>query len=515
MPHRVLKKAQNSPFDLQARKGLGWVGWLQKDFQISATNFLSGIQNISQKHFCRIKAAEAMTLDGNYSNVINYCKNELADSPPLSLGDKTRLLLINAISNLNSDIISRKIKLAEKTLDEFISPSYRARAHLLVSRAHLQAGNREKATAALREITQNAVINPLKAEADLESLRPLLRERRWVEAIKQYSKWIADHNQTAKPELIAHVEFDLAWMFARNNEDEKALNAFTNYIKKHQSRPDAAQAQMWIGDHYFNLGGAENLAIAERAYQKIYSKFTNANAALKYRAKIMAGHSANNLNKVDIARTYFMLILSDKDCPAEFKSEAAFGLGNASIQDIKLQVDRFDAAIGEFHKVITLTSTPANILGLEARCRIGDCHLQMAAVDNRRYEKALAEYRAVRDISAELKNDPPVRFKSILGMAEVLRLRKPDSDPRQALELYNEVFYGAGLAGNSLDSYWLKQSGLAAGRLHEELGQHQNAISTYRRLIKFYPKMENALIRLIDQSKARLKEKALPETNNN
>lgn len=507
------EKVRKSQFDSLACEGLGWVGWLRNSFKLSAENFLLAAGSPRQRQAYRIKAAEAMVLDGNHVDAIKHCQESLSASPAVCT-DRTRLLMVYAISNLNAGAIADAIKLAEDVLEEFISPLHRARAQLLLSRAHDDVGNRKRADAILKELNAGTEATSLKAVADLESVRPLLQEGEWGKAIQQYSKWIADHNQTAKPELIARVEFDLAWLFVRHNEHDKAKVAFKKYIDKYQLRPDAAHAQMWIADHYFNRGDVVNLANAERAYQKIYSKFTNANSELKYRAKIMAGHSANGLNKADNARTYFMLILNDKNCPAEYKSEAAFGLGNAAIRDIKLQKDRFDAAIAELNKVASISGNAADLLNLEARCRIGDCHLQMAAVDNRRYEKALSEYRTVRDISAKLDNDPPVRFRAILGMAEVLRHRKPDPDPKQALELYNEVFYGAGISENKMDQFWAKHSGLAVGRLHQELGQHQNAISTYQRLSKLFPKMKQALSVLINQSRVELGENNLLKVKN-
>ena len=163
---KCFEKARKSQFDLLACEGLGWVGWLRNSFQVSAENFLLAAGSSPEKQVCRIKAAEAMTLDGNYTGAVKYCQEGLSFSPVI-FADRTRLLMVYAISNLNADTIAGAIKLAEETLEEFISPLHRARAQLLVSRAHGDAGKQQRAAAILKELKTRTEGGFLKAEADL------------------------------------------------------------------------------------------------------------------------------------------------------------------------------------------------------------------------------------------------------------------------------------------------------------------------------------------------------------
>ena len=141
--------------------------------------------------------------------------------------------------------------------------------------------------------------------------------------------------------------------------------------------------------------------------------------------------------------------------------------------------------INAFSKVAQFA--PAHDRTPKAWCLIGQCALQIAAVDPKYYATASTNFVKTLNSSA----DVTWRSRAKVGLANVAR---KTGQPDVALSHYQDVYYGKLRNPNEdIDSYWTWTAGLEAYRLNLELGRTEDAIKVYERLGEIFPARKSLL----------------------
>jgi tetratricopeptide (TPR) repeat protein len=151
---------------------------------------------------------------------------------------------------------------------------------------------------------------------------------------------------------------------------------------------------------------------------------------------------------------------------------------------------------------------PSNEFAARAQGMIGQCYLQFAVQDVAAYTNAWKSFQTVMDSPWA---DVASRSQAEVGLATVLEKLAftQTGEPRtnllqQAMDHYLNVFYEKGLRkGEQSDPFWIKKSGLEAGRLAESLQLWPQALKIYQRLQAMIPALkpllENKILKTQEQ----------------
>ena len=358
---------------------------------------------------------------------------------------------------------------------------------LSLAQAKLDSGQAPEARLILARLQQESPNSSLQPDAELEAIRGLIVKADWDAAGKAYQLWLAKHG--AHP-LHARVMFDHAWAQSMSGQSTNVVAAFEAVIKSHPKTEQAHLANMWLADDAFNSG--TNHLAAEKIYKSISSQ-TDAPAALRRRATLMAGRAAIARQGFGEARKEFTQLINDAGTPTQMKLDAHFALGDLTM--LELGEEGLNAATNSFFNVVQ--AGPTNAVAARAWGRIGDSCLSVSSKFPGRRADALMAYGKAIAIPGSV----PVAVKSQarVGLAKVLERQARGSADREKLlnEAVNHlltVVYGKHLQpGESADAHWRARSGLMAMDLLSQLENPMGALEVCNLLIKEYPSMQKGL----------------------
>ncbi len=393
-----------------------------------------------------------------------------------------------------------------------------------------QALNREGGPVGARQVFSDFIARfpaqPLLPEVKLAIARTYEKETNWPAAIAQYDAWVAAYTNSS---VLPRAEFSRAWVNYESGNETNALMLFTNFVARFHTNQIAtnedlaASAQYWVGDFYWRR---ENYIDAELNYQKVYQKWPG--SRLTCQAYMMAGRAAMERASPAQAISYFTnltayLSVSNSTCPRDLSLQALFAVGDASMAlPLDTNPNKYKDAIAVFSGIANgYTNTRFAPL---AWGRLGDCYHATATNDPVQYEAGANDYQLSinsyqKAIDSDLA-DATTRGMAECGLAQSLegraRLEPADRQGfwlRQAVERYLNVLQGSSLRDNEEpDTFWSKEAGMAAGRLDEELGEWDKAVSLYQSLMEELPPLPTLQISLekkIANAKAQRQKRAL------
>ncbi len=358
---------------------------------------------------------------------------------------------------------------------------------LSLAQAKLDSGQAPEARLILARLQQESPDSSLKPEAELEAIRGLIVKADWDAADKAYQIWLAKHKTHP---LHARVMFDHAWAQSMSGQSTNVVAAFEAVIQSHPKTKQAHLANMWLADDAFNSG--TNHLAAEKIYKSISSQ-TDAPAALRRRATLMAGRAAVARQGFGEARKEFTRLINDGDTPAQMKLDAHFALGDLTM--LELGEEGLNAATNSFFNVVQ--AGPTNAVAARAWGRIGDSCLSVSSKFPGRRADALMAYGKAIAVTGSVP--AAVRTQARVGLAKVLEQQARGSADREKLlnEAVNHlltVVYGKHLQpGQTADAHWRAQSGLMAMDLLSQLENPMGALEICNLLIKEYPSMQKGL----------------------
>jgi TolA-binding protein len=514
----LLADYTNSAFAGKAQLNLGWC-WLEDRKQLESQNAFSNAVNLltafpEDRAVALFKLGDAQYQQRDYARAVsNY--TSLIDQYGTLTAVKNELIEPALYQILRAGIAANDLGAAtnamRRLLDWFPGGPWGERGVLLMGQALSGLGQASDARAVFTDFISRWPESSLRPEVELAIARTYEREDNWAEAARRYNGWIATvaySNNPAMPE----AEFNLAWAEFKAGNDARAFSLFTNYVVRYQSNERAPRAQFWIGEYYRQQ---TNMVQAEIAYQRVTNWPTS---DLTYLALMNAGRAAVGRQGGGLtdAINYFKALTANKNCPLQLRLEALFATADATVQQAATSttnLQQWRDAVEMFNEIVQ--RDPSNQLAACAWARIGDCSLQRATQDLTQYPVASNAYEQV---IASPVADVTLRSAAEFGLGQVLEKmahikQSPDAQRRPelaqlAIEHYLNIVNGRNLRDNeTIDRFWVKEAGLAAGKLLEEdaeWGDWDKAQRLYLTMSTDLPEMRNVLERKLENVRKHL-----------
>ncbi len=511
----------NSPLAGKAYLDRGWCLWLAGKtnapetldaFGAAATNLLSP----EDLAMARFKMGDALFAQKHFTNALNNYRRvveEFTNFPAVTqtLGDRALYQMVRA--NLELTNLDGANSAMDRLLKLYPASDLADSSILLMGEGLADARQPAAARAIFRKFEEMLPNSPLRPEAELAIARTYEQDQNpdWPAAIRQYENWLKDYPADASR---YRVDYALAAANFQAGNEANAFELFTNFVAQFPANKLAPQAQFWVADHYFRLGGT-NYMEAERNYKLLYQNtnwqemplvYTN----LAYQARLMAGRAAMGLPSYNDAIDHFKTLTSDTNCPPDLNAQALFAYGSALMlqdsPDTNKPLANFQLALNVFSQICQLY--PTNEPGFLAWCEIGDCALQLT-----NYDAATNAYAQV--FSPNAPANVSTRSRAQIGFGIALEKKAalvPDAAQNElldrALDNYLDVFWGKNLRdGEQGDPFWLKKAGLQAAPL---VGRGKlNGPGAER---KFYGSLKEVLPQLADLIEKKIA--ALPPEKN-
>lgn len=477
--------------------GHGWTLWEEglnsnaaDRVREAETNFLNAAGTLppgAERAVARFKAADCRFWSGDAAGSLTNYLAVLSDEVSTNVAELIEPAARQAVLAATQ---AGDREAAEKAMTSLlaVNPGGTAAAHgtLLFGQSLAKAGDLSGARNLLNGFLTKFPDSPQKAEVELMLISVELRARDWTNALRQLGAWIGAN--TNHPQL-PRAEFDRAWASAQAGLTTNALSEFAALATRFPTNPLAATARLWLADNYFRTG---DYTAAEQACLALVTNAVWTGTEPWHRARFWAAEAARKRQSYLSASDQLLKILNDKDTPTNWVAAAYFTLGELRLEQPPLDpakpLEGVVAAREAFAAAAQITNAPqaAPALGMMA-----DCNLQLGLQNPTAYASAAELYqRALSFPGADLA----IRCKATFGMATVdeklADLPGEDAAARKksALDRYLDVAYGKLLKpGETMDSWWVRESGREAGRMLESLGRWTEAAAVYEWLARELP----------------------------
>jgi TolA-binding protein len=384
---------------------------------------------------------------------------------------------------------------------QFPSGSHTAPAVLLAGQAVALRSNPTNAQEILLKFTKLAPSGPLLPSVHLAIARTYEEENDWADAGRQYDLCLTTFTNFPG---VADAEYYRARANFLAGNETNALRLFTNFVARFPTNEFHPQAQLWIGDYYYNLGDYRD---AELNYKPLFENASVPKSRLYYQGLMMAGRAAFQQQLWNNAVPYFTNLTGDASCPETLWVEAVVAYGDCLMSQLSRNpADTNNAAnlrtaIGIFSQACE--RYPTNRQAVLALGEKGNALMQLALCTGQAeyFTNALEAYQQV----ISNRTDFPARSMAKVGQGVVLE-KLADSKTgaertallNRALEHYLDVYDEGILAGQRDEPFWTVKAGLEAIRLAEALQMWPQAIAICQQLRELYPPLRATLDQRIE-----------------
>lgn len=515
----VITNFPNSEPAIKAWLGKGWALWEEGTNRLAegATAFQTAAERLprsADQAIARFKLGDCQYLRREFPAAISnywFAATNYLDVGGLPEAFGSQALYQAVRSGLEVQDLGASTAAMFRLLQTDPTGDLAARSGLLTGRALDRRGQPQAARALYESFIQRFPGSTVLPEVGLAMAHTYEQEQAWPAAINTYSNWVATYRgQTnLEPELLAQANFDLARLSYQVRPDTNAVAQLKDFVRQFPDNPNAPLAQYLAGEYFYNQG---DFATAELMFQDkaIAQNPASLTDGLTYRSRLMAGRAAVALRSYRSARDHFdwvitngPLLVAESRVPVSLAAEAYIFRGDTflleSDQGSTNLLERFGEAIVAFSKVAE--HFPTNEFAPLALGRIGDCHLQLASVDPKRYALATDAYRRVIEsgAGAAARSMAEVALGAVFErQAAVAAVADQGKWLDQALDQYLRVFYATNLRqGEQPDPYWVKRAGLAAVDLAQAQKRWDLARSLYGRLMVDLPALRARMERRI------------------
>ena len=493
---RFIGAFANSPLTGKACLDRGWCNWQASRYAESLVDFRAAAQRLpvsADQALAKFKTGDALFMLNdfvgarrNYLAVLNGF--EKFPQVAKSLGDRALYQILRADLQLK-DLAGAEAAM-QQLLRDFPTSDLADNGLLLAGEAFSDFGRPEKAREVFQEFVRQFPDSLLAPQVELAVARTFERGQDWPAAITNYAGWLDRHPTN---DLVPQVRYALGHANYQAGRETNALQLFTTFVTQFPTNDLAPLAQWWVADSFYRAG---NFIGAETNYELIYQTPTWKNSTLIYPAQLMASRAAVGRLGFDDAKNYLIKMLADTNCPPALMTQAMFAYGGVLMRldppDTSRPLANFELATNVFAQISA--ANPTNELGSLAGSELGDCYLQLGALDAA--TNAYAQVVNSRFASAGLRN------RAQLGWGRVLEKKAEATAPEarkplqlQALKIYWDVVYDP-----TSDAFWAKKAGLQALPLMTATGEG-NVDKFYTRLETLLPQLKDSL----DKKKAALK----------
>jgi TolA-binding protein len=513
---KLVTTMTNSALLGRAQLDRGWCLWLDDKVRESLGAFKLAAERLpfsEDQAVARFKLADAQFQQKDLTNALQNYRSVVDDFTSLArvqntLAGPALYQLLRVALELRD--LNEAADAMRRLLDLDPGSVLADKGLLLVGQNLTLAGRPEEARTLLTNFIQRWPTSPLLPEVELALARSYSQQQSWDPAIAKYEDWLARFTTNS---LRPRATFNLAWANYQAGRSTNALSLFTNFAAEFPDSELAPLAQHWVGSFYYEQKDFVN---AEKNFQGIFERTNWPPTPLSYQARMMAGRAAFARQGWKDAAEHFTKLVNDNACPTNLAAEAWFALGDTLTQqdaDPAKPLQKFEDAKTAYSRIPQLC--PSSPLVARAWGKVGDCYLQLASQEGKYYDNAIESYQKV--LSPELKADVAARCLAEIGWAAVLErqahLKKSPEDVallKAALDHSLNVVYGKNLGdGEGLDPTCLKEAGLSAVRLAEELKQWQVVERICERLAGALPPLRPALERRAEKAREHLPAEAV------
>ncbi len=499
----LIRNFPNSDFLGKAELNLGWCLSAEGRTAESQAAFAKAVDLLpfsEDQAVARFKLADTLFQQNDFGGAVANYQAVIGkyDGLPTVKGDlfeQALYQIVQASLALGNRAVATSAM--EQMLAWFPNGSLADTSMLLVGQAESPARARELFSRFLAAYPDSDLLPEMK----LAMARTFERETNWAEAVNLYDTWVKTYtNDPALP----RAEFSRASAYYRaavatNGPETNAFLLFTNFVARFATNAVAlsndlpARAQHWVGDFYWRQ---EDFQKAELSYKEIFNDWTNSRLALE--AQMMAGRAALANQSPQAAISYFTNLISTNYPPAVV-AQALFASGDAALElPLATSPGKYDNAIYFFRVVAdNYTNTP---IAARAWGRLGDCYFALPGNELSQYETASNAFTVVMGMNSVLA-DATTRTMAEIRLGQTLTAMAAlpaaaDAKGLQTLALkhFMNVLYGGNLRdGEQADLFWVKESGLEAGKLAEAMGEKEQAVQFYQRLMEIVPPLRATL----------------------
>ncbi len=509
---KLITNSLPSPLLGKAQLVRGWCLWAADKVPESLGAYKRAADQLPysvDQGVARFKLADAQFVVRDLTNALqNYRRvvQDYADLPPVQEGLLAHAWFQMLRIGLDLNDLAVATEALENILKEFPESGFADRGVLLTGQGLSAVGQPAAARRLFGDFLKRfGARSPLVPEVELALARSYSADRNWPAALDRLENWLDRFDTSA---LRPRAEFTYGWVNYQAGRETNTFGVFTNLVAQFPTNALAPVAQFWVADYFYRQGQFRD---AERNYQLLFQNANWATNPLAYQARMMAGRAAFARQDYSQAEDYFTNLLRDVNCPTGLVAEAFFALGDTfTQQDLEPNkpLKKFTEAIQAFKKIPQLYA--AGPLVPAAWGRIGDCYLQLAAQaqDATLYINASNAYQTVLALPDA---GVAARSQAEVGLALVLQAQAklaPDNPGllKPAREHYLNVFYGDNLReGEKPAPYWVREAGLAAARLSEELKEWEVAVNLYKELAGLLPVLRPTLDKKIEKAQAQLR----------
>jgi tetratricopeptide (TPR) repeat protein len=482
----LLVNYSNSPLVGEAWLNKGWCLWLQTNYVGSLEAFQNAatrLQLPEDQAVARFKWADAQFMLKDFPGAItnyNYIVTHLSSSPVVIekfLEGALYQTIRVALENRDFDAATNALA---KILVSYPNGTNGGNCLLLTAQGFARNGSPDRARKLLAQFEEMYPTNSLATEARLAIARSFEDENNWDAAITNYDALLVNgFNETNR----AIAEFYRAWANDKAGRETNAFMLFTNFVALYTNNPLVLQAHWWLAGHSYQQG---DFIKAESHYHLIFLNTDWPRSELSYQAEMMAGKAAVSRQKYSDATNYFAKLPGDTNCPVELRLEATLACGEALTMGTE---PNWNEAIQWFNSIIT--KYPTNEAAPFAWGLSANCYLQLG-----KYDLATNAYQQVIS-SQQARVQARSQARTGLGTVAEIRAKQETGDRqtqllREALRHYEDVIFGADLRdGEFPDLNWVKEAGVSAVRVAENLDQWDVAVRICDRIMDSVPELRS------------------------
>jgi TolA-binding protein len=530
----IITNYPGSKFEREANYGLAWSLFQQKAYNDAYRifNLLSeGDDELAEKSF--LWKAESKRYAMRESEAFELYKEFLQRYPNSTYAGEVQYQMgVINFDNKNKDISEKHLAAALKSGD----PDVRAKAHTLQGEIELGRKNYKAARSNFEEVLKlNTSVPNADARATLglgtalyylkdyklgaEYLSQLASERPQFESNKvnfylaenlyaagKYQEAIARYNAVSQDDAVMNskVLYGKAYSNLNAGRYDQAAASFAEFIKKYPSDKNVLDARMRLADSYY---GSKNYAAASGIYRDLFSSgkvpLNNPHLYFQYGQALYRG------GKTDEAISKF-LELRQKFPQSDYASRAYYLIGW-----IYFQRNEYAKAIDQYRS--TLIYYPGGQIASVAYYSIGDAYYNLGKYDSAivNYEKIIELFpkspnvfdalsgiqysyialdqpeRAVEKMDRYLATNPNAEFADQLSFkrGEIYYSNRSYEKAKTSYKSFINNYRNSKLVPDAY--FWI-------GKSAQNLGQNEEAVYNYNRVIELYAKSNIAASAVIE-----------------
>ncbi len=366
----------------RALKGRAWALWYLGRYAEAGAGFekaAAAAPEAQEKEQCLVKAADAIFASGQYKAAAEAYDRALALFPRTALAPQALFQAAESLSRLNQwDAAERRFR---SLVRDFPENALAERALMRVAEMKEAQGpaHMREAMAAYADVMQVYTNGALFAEA---LHRHGLVAYRLLDFDRSLQDFTIVMNDYTNSRVAPQAYFMRGWSLYMMGREEEAATVCRAFVERYPDTEWTSSVLFWLGEYAFNHG---QFAQAEKYFVKLAD--AHAKDGLADQALLWAGRSASR--QKEYVRAVDQFARAAKAYPdSRHLDEIRFFQGDAlsELGEFSQAIVVFDDLIGKF---------PASALVPAAWGRKGDCQFTLGAGDPKRYEEAIASYRAV------------------------------------------------------------------------------------------------------------------------